>query len=267
MHDNGQNNKTTGVQRYKNQANTGSLVLEKSIFSNVFEKDIRRAFIYSKSERLAKVLQLITPAFKDTPALRARVEKVALGLVDAALLPSAESKKALSVELLALSSMLSMARSSGLLSAMNVDVILKEVQALLEEVGMYEEPHLLLEGTPTLSDIARGSRVRHEPARRKAALRETPRVSVPVSPAARQPAKPANDSIGHVKDIPQSNRRDTILSTIQNRGRANIKDISTVIRGVSEKTIQRELAALIEAGLVEKSGERRWSLYSLRGGA
>jgi DNA-binding HxlR family transcriptional regulator len=36
-----------------------------------------------------------------------------------------------------------------------------------------------------------------------------------------------------------------------------------MIRGVSEKTIQRELGALIESGLVMKQGERRWSVYSL----
>jgi DNA-binding transcriptional ArsR family regulator len=53
------------------------------------------------------------------------------------------------------------------------------------------------------------------------------------------------------------------MSVIQSKGKVSIKDISTLIRGVSEKTIQRELAALIEAGIVEKQGERRWSTYSL----
>ncbi len=266
MHDNGQTNKAVGIQRHKSHGNTGSIVLEKNIFHNVFEKDIRRAFIYSKAERIAKVLQLIAPAFKDTPPLRLRVEKIALGLVDGALLPPTESKKALSVELLALSSVLSMARSSGLLSAMNVEVILKEVQGLLEEVGMYEEPHLLLEGSLSLSDIARGSRARHEAVHRKPA-RETRAPEVVAVQAPKASTIEPVRSQGHVKDTPQSDRREVILGAIRNKGRANIKDISIVIRGVSEKTIQRELAALIDAGLVEKSGERRWSLYSLRGSA
>ncbi len=62
----------------------------------------------------------------------------------------------------------------------------------------------------------------------------------------------------HVKD-----RRAAILSVIQNKKKVSIKDISTLIRTVSEKTIQRELTALITEGIVRKEGERRWSTYSL----
>ena len=38
--------------------------------------------------------------------------------------------------------------------------------------------------------------------------------------------------------------------------------VAKVIKGFSEKTIQRELTALIQQGLVQKRGERRWSVYS-----
>jgi DeoR/GlpR family transcriptional regulator of sugar metabolism len=37
-----------------------------------------------------------------------------------------------------------------------------------------------------------------------------------------------------------------------------------VIKDVSEKTIQRELISLIEAGIILKTGERRWSRYSIK---
>ena len=36
-----------------------------------------------------------------------------------------------------------------------------------------------------------------------------------------------------------------------------------MVRDVSEKTIQRELQALVEAGKVTRTGERRWTTYSL----
>ncbi len=74
----------------------------------------------------------------------------------------------------------------------------------------------------------------------------------------------------HVKDIKdtskvsnkhQSERMSLILSFIQKTKRASIKDIAAVVKGCSEKTIQRELGALIEQGLVRKEGERRWSVY------
>jgi DNA-binding transcriptional ArsR family regulator len=73
----------------------------------------------------------------------------------------------------------------------------------------------------------------------------------------------------HIKDITPApsgaikDRREAVMSLIRNKGSVSIKDISTMIRGVSEKTIQRELITLIESGMVIKQGERRWSTYSL----
>jgi hypothetical protein len=59
-----------------------------------------------------------------------------------------------------------------------------------------------------------------------------------------------------------SKRTSLILEFVRKHKNVSIKDISKVIRDYSEKTIQRELALLIQQGLVEKRGERRWSLYS-----
>jgi DeoR/GlpR family transcriptional regulator of sugar metabolism len=53
------------------------------------------------------------------------------------------------------------------------------------------------------------------------------------------------------------------LSLIRSKKTVSIKDISSMIRGVSEKTVQRELISLIEQRIVLKQGERRWSTYSL----
>ncbi len=70
-----------------------------------------------------------------------------------------------------------------------------------------------------------------------------------------------------IKDTPkmsnkqQSERMSLILGFIQKTKRASIKEIAAVVKGCSEKTIQRELGALIEQGLVRKEGERRWSVY------
>ncbi|MBI2476311.1 MAG: hypothetical protein HYV67_03645 [Candidatus Taylorbacteria bacterium] len=42
-----------------------------------------------------------------------------------------------------------------------------------------------------------------------------------------------------------------------------IKDFSLIIKGCSNKTIQRELLKLVRLGVLKKEGERRWSRYSL----
>lgn len=225
-------------------------VLEKSIFANVFEKDIRRVFIYKKAERLAKAIHLIAPAFAGSMSLRNRIDSVAVALVDSALLAPLSARAALSRELLALSSVLSIARTGGLLSSMNAELIAREAHLLLEEVAAYEEPRLSLDDVPTLSAIAK---LQYSSVPAKRAIAERP-AAVPNVRAAKVPET-------QIKD-----RRDSIIAVIKDRGKANIKDISTHIRGVSEKTIQRELLALITLGMVLKQGERRWSIYSLAPG-
>jgi len=62
----------------------------------------------------------------------------------------------------------------------------------------------------------------------------------------------------------KSQRQDVILGALKDRPNLTIKDFSKVIKGVSEKTIQRELLDLVDRGLVKKEGERRWSRYSLK---
>jgi hypothetical protein len=66
------------------------------------------------------------------------------------------------------------------------------------------------------------------------------------------------------KDIGLNKRTSLILEFVRKHKNVSIKDIAKVIKGFSEKTIQRELGTLIQQGLVEKRGERRWSIYSPR---
>lgn len=230
-------------------------VLEKSIFSNIFEKDIRRVFIYKKAERLAKAIHLIAPAFVESMSLRNRVDAIAVGLIDAAMLEPSAARTTLSRELLALSSALSIARMSGVLSPMNADLIAREAHLLLHEVAAYEEPRISFDESPTLSTIAK-----------EALLNDSPRLPARRAANSNSAGGPARGRKGHVKDISDSHikdRREAILSVIKNKGEASIKDISTLVRGISEKTIQRELSACIGSGIIRKRGERRWSTYSL----
>lgn len=47
----------------------------------------------------------------------------------------------------------------------------------------------------------------------------------------------------------------------------SVKDVMAVIPGVSEKTVQRELLAMVGANEIGKRGERRWSRYFLLSGS
>lgn len=241
----GQNDKKVSLRR-----NFSNLVLEKSIFSSVFNKDIRRVFIYKKAERLAKVIHIITPAFSETPALRNRIDLIAVGLIDSAILSPAYSQDALARELLALSSVLSIARTSRMLSTMNVDLIEAEVRTLLQEIAAYEEPHISLDEVPSIAELAKASSsrrvVRSDSLGTIANIKNNKMIR-------------ANKGQNDIKD----KRIEAILSIIRVKGRVYIKDISTSIRDVSEKTIQRELTALVSKGILTRNGKRRWTSYEL----
>lgn len=66
-----------------------------------------------------------------------------------------------------------------------------------------------------------------------------------------------------VIDTKKMSRKEAIISIIKMKGEVSIKDISSVVINCSEKTIQRELTAMISEGILRKSGDRRWSVYSL----
>lgn len=60
---------------------------------------------------------------------------------------------------------------------------------------------------------------------------------------------------------PKGDRQSKIVDFIKKNGPSSIKDLAAVVRGCSEKTIQRELTDLIDHGLLRREGERRWSKY------
>lgn len=95
-----------------------------------------------------------------------------------------------------------------------------------------------------------------------------------VRPASRNvSASPVSNAVGIATNLDNSansinkeiknERQSLILSTISARGESSIKDLTDVIKGCSEKTIQRELIALVDSGSLLKTGERRWSRYSI----
>ena len=74
-------------------------------------------------------------------------------------------------------------------------------------------------------------------------------------------------SEGHTQSIetsvPDISRKDRIIQVLRDNPDATIKDIAGVITDCSEKTIQRELIAMIKDNIVVREGERRWSKYKL----
>lgn len=71
-------------------------------------------------------------------------------------------------------------------------------------------------------------------------------------------------SISSSFQMRKQSRREQILALFVKGVDVSIKDIASRIRGCSEKTIQRELNALLYDNVIERIGEKRWSRYVLR---
>lgn len=69
--------------------------------------------------------------------------------------------------------------------------------------------------------------------------------------------------VGRVNRGLMNSRSELIVKEVKDKGSVTIKDVSKLMKDVSEKTVQRELIALVSNGVLKKEGERRWSRYSL----
>ena len=65
------------------------------------------------------------------------------------------------------------------------------------------------------------------------------------------------DDVSDKKD----KRKDDIMSFINSRQETSLKDIQGLYPTLSEKTIQRDLLALLAEDKISKQGSKRWSLY------
>ncbi len=191
-----------------------------------------------KTEKLVSALYLITSFFADIEPMKWRLRELGNKLL------GAKEGKNLAQEI---TSLLTVAKNSGLISDMNYNIIHKEFSNLLYSGG-------------DLSDILKIEERSHvEPI----IERYTPTISSPVikdKPYKTEPRETPKDGAVALK---KNGRQSVILSLLKKQHEIMIKDVSPLIEGVSEKTIQRELLTLVKNGVLRKEGEKRWSRYSL----
>lgn len=152
-------------------------------------------------------------------------------------LESSSSKTAVSAALIRVLLSLQRAELEGILSDEQVGVLAHALVEVTREVEKTTAPRLdpsFFMGMP------------------RPALERTETISMPVSTTPRAASEP------HTND-----RQDKIRGLLKGKQGVSIKEISDAVPGVSEKTLQRDLMALIERGEVVREGERRWSTYRL----
>jgi hypothetical protein len=230
-----------------------------------FEKDNYFIFVYKKTEKLATALYMVTNLFSDSEpmkwTLRKKVSEMLSFILGHKNSVSGQAFFITSIKdrVLDVVSLLEVSSKSGLVSPMNFSILRQE---FLNLVRVLDEQKL--EG----GDSSVGTLPK--------SFFEVPRDFSPV-----MSDKKTSDGYGdiatmsniNIKDktsenmirdvFKRTNRQNIILGLLKKKKELSIKDIAQTIRDCSEKTIQRELISLIDSGVIKKTGERRWSKYSL----
>jgi hypothetical protein len=264
---------------------------------NYFAEDKSFVFIFKKTQKLATALYLITGFFGDSEPLKwklrtlgSKLIEVNLALKDSSNNPDSAITSMRSV-ILEISSLLLVSKQSGLVSEMNYAIISKEFSSLADSLTLSSE--FKTEGdreiredffkvTPeaqtvpmqkapiALQEVSLIPESMQETVVEKDILKDH-KIDEAVMARMGKPAQ-ATSSIDSspkpLKDygvvaVKKNSRQSIIIGLLKRKKEIMIKDVSPLIQGCSEKTIQRELLAMVDAGILRKVGEKRWSRYSL----
>jgi len=80
--------------------------------------------------------------------------------------------------------------------------------------------------------------------------------------ATKKPENIVKDNINKGQ-VSNGQRVEKIMSIIRQKGEVSVGDVSVEFPELSEKTMQRMLVRLVETGSLKKTGDKRWSRYSL----
>lgn len=235
----------------------------------VFIKDPKSWYLCKKSEKISKAFFLLTRHLSDEHMLKVRMREKALDLV-------AKSQRLLStsrtsevaqeivLEALSLISLSDIALVSELQSERNHTVVVRELENFIEELSTWAREKTASAYIPTslfdMSDIVTINQEKE--ASQHFNISSVSNVNkTHLVPTTRPATKKV--SSGNNGDQRKGGRQEAIIQAIKAKGEVSIKDLVTVVKGCSEKTIQRELTALVGAGAVSKTGERRWSRYAI----
>jgi len=199
-------------------------------------------FILKKTEKVVTVIYLVTDLLSSKEPMKWSLRKTALTLLG-------HNDKDIRYSLSEIISLLEISRSSKIISEMNTNILKDACQALL---GLLDEEEKDSEIKPEILEIEMTKPSTGNKYYRT--LRTSKKDLYDMSFK-----KP---KIGGSSTVAQK-RKDRVIEVLKNEGKATISDIKKSISGVSDKTLQRDLLALVHDGVAEKSGSRRWTTYSL----
>lgn len=138
---------------------------------------------------------------------------------------------------------LDLASLGGFISDINFEILKKEYKKLKEFI---EEQKDLIIYRPVLENLSFSSHL-------------------PVLDAKKESKGHlvSDKTLNNVQTDKTEDRKQKILNFLKNNDKKTIREISAIFEGISEKSIQRDLAELVRSGYLEAEGEKRWRVYFL----
>ena len=227
-----------------------------------FDKDKDFIFVYKKTEKLASACYIITNLFSDNEPIKWTIRKKVSDFLSFILKYKeiefngysdfAYNAKTFVLEIL---SLLQISFQAGLISFMNFSILEQEFSNLLNRINSSSQKYAVSANSvkkPLFEALFNDS---SNPVLKEDEHQSILKVNNTFTEDNRH---------GNLNQVAKrSDRQNAIIALLKKKKEINIKDISLIVKNCSEKTIQRELISFISSGVIRKTGQRRWSKYSL----
>lgn len=245
-----------------------------------YHKHLAVSVISKKTEKIATAIYMVTDFVPESEPLRTQLRTLGLALVSGTRKIGARSTEphyALADEVVRTIDetvvFVNLASTIGLISEMNGKVLVSELEKVKAEIDHhYGGKNVLFDTHPGYANILlTPAMFEVEPAEKilgvfdkgqdflKGQNQEKPTpVNQPEAIISQKDFSAKKTDIG-IKIA----RRNDVLNVVRSKGRVSIKDVLLILKDMSEKTVQRELLALVREGVLVKEGEKRWSMYRI----
>jgi hypothetical protein len=232
-------------------------------------------YLHKKTEKLVTALYMVTDVMEDGDALKNKMRSLSVDLLSDVytLHDLTPTNKQSRIELATnhikeLISLVDIAGTIGFISAMNAGIIKRELIHTGKELEEKNKDnnsytHALDE---RLFDIPNPEEHRIQtPIGHNNWVKRT--LPLSYTNSSKNSLSVLKKTMHHASDpLEKKDRIEKILSLIKSKDNGqgvSIKDIAIDFSDYSEKTIQRELNAMVEKGQLKKNGSKRWSKYLL----
>lgn len=255
-------------------------------------RDVPLYYLRKKGEKLATAVYIVTGFLSDNEPIKWQIRECGLSILsdvvsvaDSRVSDMPHRVKSVTAGINKIISLFEIAAVAGFVSGMNLAILKEEYQSLVEiienrKIGKPEGGYIFSREFFSAPEPAPSFSPEKDKATPedfyKGHFKKNNEIVSTVDKGHEGIKAEQLSTQGGVSDIVSKNsslkiggkdsRRQTILDIVKGKGNLeelSIKDIVGHFSDCGEKTIQRELTVLVEEGVLKKTGERRWSRYSL----